>query len=187
MSLEKAFVVLRESQGRLVEMLKTLRDAVAAEERRPNPDLALVDQRSEVVENLIGLAEEAHADGREGVVASRPPIDIDAARAALVKSQESFNSLSQGFNGHLASYDAMAELAGIGMEHGPAWEAWAVRVWSAINGCVTPIYEVNQALFGCWREIAERAGMNSVSVRTTAIGQKITMPDRERASSEGRI
>jgi len=186
MSLEKAFVELRDRQDQLVESLQTLRVAVA-EDKPTIPDLALVDQRCAVVDNLIGLAQEARGAGQEGVVASRRPVDLDAARAALVKSQEAFNSLSHGFNGHLVSYDAMAELAGIGREHGGAWEAWVGGVRSALNGALQPIYEVNQALFGCWREIADRAGANSVNVRTTAIGQKITMPRGKRIVSEGRI
>jgi len=186
MSLEKAVLELRDRQGRLLESLQSLRLAVA-EDKPPRPDIALVDQRCAVVDDLIGWAEEARGAGDDGVAASRRPIDLDSARAALIKSQEAFNLLSHSFTEHLVSYDAMAELTALGMERGRNWHAWVIAVRSALQECQQPIYEVNQALFACWREMAERAGMNSVNVKTTAIGQKISMPRKKQVAREGRI
>jgi hypothetical protein len=185
MSLEKAFLELQLRQQRLIESLASLRLAVA-EDKPLRPDIALVDQRCAVVDDLLGWAEEARSAGVEGVAASQRPIDLDAARAALIKSQEAFNSLAHSLTENLVSYGAMAELAAIGLERGRDWKAWVAGVSSALRDCRQLVYEVNEALFGCWREMSERAGMNSVNVKTTAIGQKITVPRPKRLAREER-
>ena len=186
MALEQAFLELRDRQRRLHESLESLRLAVA-EDKPLQPEIALVDQRCAVVDDLLGWAAEACSAGDEGLAASRRPVDLDTARAALIKSQETFNSLSHSFGEDLLSYEAMAELTGIAVERGRNWHAWVTAVKSALQHCQQPIYEVNQALFSCWRELAERAGMNSVNVKNTAIGQKITMTPKKRIGSKGRI
>ncbi len=183
MSLEKAFHELQLRQERLIESLASLRLAVA-EDKPLRPDIALVDQRCAVVDDALGWAEEAHSAGVEGAAASQRPIDLDAARAALVKSQEAFNSLAHSFTENLVSYEAMTELAAIGLERGRDWKAWVAGVSSALRDCRQLVYEVNEALFGCWREMSERAGMNSVNVKTTAIGQKISMAGKRRMVRE---
>jgi len=183
MSLERTFVELHARQMRLIDSLEALHMAIA-EDKPHKPDIALVDQRCAVVDDLLGRAQEAAVAGKEGVAACQRPIDLDIARAALVKCQEAFNPLTQVFTASLVSYEAMEELAGIWKERGRDWQAWVVGVKAALQDCQQPLYEVNEALFNCWREMSEHAGLQSVSVKNTAIGQKITMPRRKRIARE---
>jgi len=183
MSLERTFVELHDRQMRLIESLEALHIAVA-EDKPHKPDIALVDQRCAVVDDLLGRAQEAGAAGKEGVAACQRPIDLDLARTALVKSQEAFNSLSHVFTAGLVSYEAMEELAGIWKERGRDWQGWVAGLKAALQECQQPLYEVNEALFNCWREMSEQAGVHSVHVKNTAIGQKIIMPPRKRIARE---
>jgi hypothetical protein len=73
----------------------------------------------------------------------------------------------------LLSYERLAELATFGSERGGEWRGWADSVKEALARSWRPAFEVNQALFLCWQEIAERAGVNAVSVHATNIGQMI--------------
>jgi hypothetical protein len=73
----------------------------------------------------------------------------------------------------LLSYELVAELATFGSERGGEWLAWSNALKEALDGCRQPAFDVNQALFICWQEIAERAETNRILVNATNIGQMI--------------
>jgi len=116
----------------------------------------------------------AAAESSENAVAET--VDLTRARRQLTASQENFQKLSEVFFADLLSYDRIAELLQFGSEHGRQWMAWANTVRQGLEACQPQLQTVALAYFRCWQEIAERVGMNSVSLQSTTIGQQITTP-----------
>ena len=183
MALEAAF-------GDLAVQFQILRDALLAlrttviEDRPLRDDVALVDSFGDAVEDILGWLEEALIASREGQQAVGHPLDLDRARRALTTCQERFNWISQRFFSDLVSYQRIEELTGLGRERRGEWLAWGSSVREGLDRCQQPLYDVNQALFRCWQEIAERVGMTSVSVQATNIGQQITVPEGRQMARE---
>ena len=101
------------------------------------------------------------------------PPDVDSARHALAACQERFQRIEQVFAAQLVSYEQVNDLTSFGKERRGEWPSWVTSVKQGIEHCRHPLEEAGKALAECWQEIAERAGMTSISVRTTSIGQKI--------------
>jgi hypothetical protein len=174
MTLEAAFGDLRLQLQKLREVLVGLRITVV--EDRPLEDEAmLVDDFGDMVTDLLAWLEKASTAAGEGRQALSPPMNMDRARRALAVCHEWFNRTAHRLSSDLMSYERIAELAHL-IERGGEWPIWARSVKEGLDRCQQPLYDVNQALFRCWQEIAERAGMTSVAVQTTSIGQQITTP-----------
>jgi hypothetical protein len=166
----------------LVSRLKELGEAVsvlqwaAVEDRPRQGDSVLIDIVGGISDDLLGLAREARkcaADTRQAV---RPPLDLDKVRRCVTTCQERFNDLSQRFVSELLAYERIAELKQIGRERRGGWQAWSTEVTRSIERCREPLHEANEALFLCWREIAERAGATNIAVRTVAIDNRVNHP-----------
>ena len=175
MSLETTF-------AELCGCLRQLRDALAglrltvAEDKPLREDVALVDHRTDTIEDVLGHAEEALEAASRGQRAAQPPTKVDVAREGLSRCHVAFSAAAHKFRADLVSYERVAELVGLGRHRGGEWQAWAVTVREALRRCEQPLYDVNQSLINCWQEVVERAAGTSVSVRTTTIGQKILIP-----------
>ncbi len=181
MALEATFQELPDKLSQLHTSLKYLEVFI---EDRPRAH-KLADDLAEVVTDLwsrIGWALEAAEEARTAV---EHPTDLARARLALTNCQEQFNLVSRRLLTELMSEPQLTELVRLGRRLGSEWRGWADSVKQALDQCQPPLYEVNQSLFECWQEMAERVGTTSVSVQATNIGQKITisedtdvMPDR---------
>jgi uncharacterized protein YeaO (DUF488 family) len=174
-------MALEASVDNLVNRLHELGEAIAmfqwaaVEDRPRQGDSVLIDIVGAVADDLLGLAHEAGASAAEGRKALSPSADLDRFRRQLTACQERFNELSQRFTRELSTYERIAELKQIGRERRGAWLPWSAEVTRSIERVQDPLHQVNEGLFLCWREIAERAGTMAVSVQTNTIGQRITV------------
>lgn len=181
MALEAAFGDLTAQLLNLREVLHELHLTVV-EDKPLKGQVALVEKFADTVQDVRGQTEEALAAAADGQQAVGRPLDMDRARRALALVQERFNELSQRFSADLVSYEQIGQLKTLGQRRGGEWLAWVSSAKEGLDRCQPSLYAVNQALFVCWQEIAERVGMNSVSVQTTNIGQHITTPEIKEAA-----
>jgi len=172
MALETAFQDLQGQFQKLRDVLFGLHMTVI-EDRPLQDDVALVDKFGDAAADLLGWLQEALTAATEGQQAVGHPTDVNQARRALTICQERFNRVTHRFSTDLMSYERIAELVSLGSERQGEWPTWTSSVKEGLDRCQQPFYDVNQALFLCWQEIAERVGMNSVSVQTKSVGQQI--------------
>ncbi len=145
---------------------------------------ALADQIADAIVEARGLLEEALAESSLARQAVGHPTDLERARRSLANIHAKHHRLGSRFVLELASYTQLSELARLGRARGGEWLPWANTVKEGLERCQPQIFEINQALFECWQEIAERVGMNSISVQATNIGQQIRLPEKERKVEE---
>src|SRR5262249_1329476 len=125
--------------------------------------------------DLIGLVEEAKAAAQAGQKATMGQMDLASARHSLIACHERVNSASQRFYSELVSFEALQALSSLVNEQRMVWHQWVSGVKDALDRCRQPIDNVNQALFQCWQEISERAGLVSASVEAARTGQPINI------------
>jgi hypothetical protein len=174
MTLDLACKQLNVHLQALREELVGLRTTIR-EDRPLGGDTVLVDVFGDASDDMLGWLAEALGAARDGGQALENQLDLNRAWQALTTCQEQFSQLEYRLF-DLVSYDRLAPLMRFGRQQGGEWRAWTRSVKAALDRCQSALYHVNQALVRCWQEIAERAGLTSVSVRTTNIGQQITVP-----------
>jgi hypothetical protein len=184
MALEAAFHDLAVQFEKLRDVLCGLRLTVV-EDKPSEGDAMLVEDFGDTVMDLLEGVDGASAAANEGRKAAGHPLDVERARRALAACHERFNRTMYHFSSDLMRYERVSELERLGRERGGEWPVWTFSVKESLDHCQQPFYDVNQALFQCWQEIAERVGMGSVSVQTTSIGQQITVPDGREAAPVG--
>jgi hypothetical protein len=142
----------------------------------PNDEAAVADDMAENSLELIGILHEARRAAVQAhqAVANQP--DLDRARRALASCEGRFHRLEKKFPVLLASFDKLTEMVTLGQER-PEWIPWVDNTRQGIEDCREPLDAVRVALAACWQELAERAGMTSVSVRNAIVGQKIVARD----------
>ena len=171
MTLEAVFRDLAAKWEQLVEELEhSLLWSVT--EMKPAEEHALATHYVDGVTDLIAVAQEGLAACR----AADPGAGLGAAGQVLLRGQERYDALVELFNSRLASYGRLRRLGRFGREKGGVWRDWAAHVRTALDRCRRPMDEVNRALFRGWQEVTDRLGTAGVSVRTTNIGQQITLP-----------
>ena len=132
---------------------------------------SLADQLENAALDAIGLVREMQEAATGAKKAIGHPLELDLARRALTRCQESFCRTEQGFNSNLASYKRLKDLSRLGQNS--RWLHWARINKRGIEQCRQPLQELSKALADCWQEIAERVGTTSISVHATSVGQKI--------------
>jgi hypothetical protein len=162
MTLEAAFQNLGVQCRTLCDALLELRLTVV-EDKPLAGDVVLVDEFGDATDELLGWLEEALKAATEGQQAVGYPVEVDRARRALTICHERFNRLRHRFSSDLVSYERIAELMSVGHERSGEWLGWANSVKEALDHCQTPLFDVDQSLFRCWQEIAERVGMRAIS------------------------
>jgi hypothetical protein len=167
MALAAAFHDLVVRLRHVAECLQAVQVTVA-EDVPASPETVLADQFGNSTLDIRGLLAEAIGAAEEAESQVR---DIDRCRCALANCQLGFHQIVRRFASELVSYERLADLSGLGRERRGEWLAWTGSVKQAIEECRHPLDQAADALFECWQEIAERAGMTSVSVRTTNVGQ----------------
>ena len=184
MTLEASFETLCLRLQRLQDVVTPLHVTVI-EDRPLEGAVALVDEFSNAAEDLLGTLSAAFEAAKEARQAVKYPPDAQGARRSLVICQEQFNDCFYRLFSNPISYERLAELTSFGSKRGGEWGAWTDIVKDAIDRCRQPAFDVNQALSLCWQEIADRLGMNSVSVQATNIGQKIEIPEGKEMVAKG--
>jgi hypothetical protein len=169
MAIEAAFRDLTIGLLALRESLVDLRTTVV-EDKPLQGDVVLVEVFGDAADDMIGWMDEALIAADEAQQAVTAHVDINRARRALAICHERQQRVARQFSFDLVGYDRIAELTRFGYTRGGEWRGWAQSVRTALEACREPIYEVSQALFRCWQEIAERAGMTSLSVCASGIG-----------------
>ncbi|HUP28500.1 MAG TPA: hypothetical protein VM409_08710 [Chloroflexia bacterium] len=184
MALEAAFQDLHTQTQKLHAALLGLRLTIV-EDKPLKDDAALVDRFADGVEDVLGWAREACAAAEHGRKSSHHPVDAARAARSLVACHERANLIMHKLLFDLMSYRQVDDLKRLGRERGGEWRAWSVSAREALDKCGPPSYDLSYSLFLCWREIAERVGMASLSVQATNIGQQITAAEsRELAQRE---
>ena len=187
MSLRTEFQGLHAQLESLQERLSGLRTAI---DDHPTKGVSphLLDSIGDAVEDALGWLEEALGLTEplaRSTERKSSGFDVNGARTALAFCQEQFNRIMSRFTFDLVSYERIAQLMQLGRERRGEWQTWAGLIRQELEGCQQHLYDVNQALFRCWLEIAERVGMTSVSVQTTTIGQQVTVPQNQESTAEG--
>jgi hypothetical protein len=185
MPLEKTFRQLAVQLRRFRERIREL-EITVVEDRPQTRDAAIVDNFECAVDDLTGWAKESLDQAEEAERAIGHPPDVSAARHALASCQELYQRMERVFSANLVSYERVSDLTKFGSERRGEWPSWVTSVKQGIDHCRHPLEEAGKALADCWQEIAEHAGMNSVSVRNMNIGQKIgsDVVDRKKAAPE---
>jgi hypothetical protein len=178
-------MVMDQACAELQHHLRTLQEALEAlgttvDEDKPARDDVVVAAR--LSDNLLavrGLLEEALAaadDVRQGIAF---PLDGDRARRALTACQQKFQHFAHAFSFDLASWDRLDDLTSVGRERGRAWLDWVGVVKQGLEQSRILSAEVENALFRCWQELAERIATTSISIRNTSIGQQVSAAELE--------
>lgn len=180
MALEATFNLLTTQLYALLEALTGLHTTIV--EDRPLDDQssqatpALVDIVGTSAEDLIGWMMEAIAAVQE----TQPSIrngDLEAVRRGLSDCQVRTIRIGHCLVADLMQYERIADLARVGRTRGGEWRGWALSAKQAIDSCRQPLFDLQQAQFECWQELAERSGRQSITVQSTTIGQQFATPD----------
>jgi hypothetical protein len=169
-ALEATFRDLSVSLHHLHDALNALQ--ITLGDKPPNDESAVADGLEAAVLDLMGTLHEVRKAALKGKKAVGHPGGLDSARRAITLCQERFHRIEQQFASDLVSYEKLKKLARLGMERRP-WLPWSIAVKQGVEQCRQPLEEVSCTVARCWQEIAEHAGVTSVSVCTTSIGQKI--------------
>jgi hypothetical protein len=175
MAIEVALRTLNASLHTLHEALTDLRTTIV-EDKPQNDDVVLVDLLCGAADDLLGWLEGALDAIQEAQQAVGHPMDLNRTWQGLIKCQECVNQIQHRFVGDLDSYERVTELTRFGRRRGGEWQAWTHSVKAALDGCQPPLFAVTQALFGCWQEVGERIGINSMLVQATSIGPTSSGP-----------
>jgi hypothetical protein len=170
--IEASFQVVVERCGYVCERVSELRMTVI--EDRPLRDVVkLVDHIGDTVEDLLGGAEEMREAAAAAQRAVVHPMDHEEALRSLTACHKKYNGCAIRFFSELVSYETVDEVISLGSARGGEWQAWANLVKETLKQCQKTLFDVNEALLECWQAVAERAGMQAVTVQTTSIGQQI--------------
>ena len=172
MGLEPAFNVLEVSLHTFKETLTGVHMTVVAD--RPllataQDTPALVDILGNSAEDLIGWTMEALAVIQASQAAARGG-DFDALRRGLAACHERTANIAQRLVNDLLPYERIADLARLGRTRGGEWRSWAMSVKQALDACRQPLFDLQQAQFECWQEVAEHSGRQSIAVHATSVG-----------------
>lgn len=169
MLIETSFQLAVNRCGCVCELVSELRMTVV--EDRPLRDVVkLVDHVGDTVEDLLGSAEEMREAAAEAQRAVEHPMDAERARRALTACHTKFNHCAVRLFSDLANYETVDEVISLGRARGGEWQVWADLVKETLKQCQQALFAANEALLECWQAVAERAGMQSVTVQSTNVG-----------------
>jgi len=142
----------------------------------PTENAVPIERFAEVIEDAIGWIEEARAGAIAARDAMSHPMDSYRVRQELMSSQEQFFVAAYQFSTEIVSFERLAAVLQFCNEQDDLrWRrAWAPEAMRAVERCREPYDAAGRALYVCWRDLAERLSLASVSVQTTNVGQQIT-------------
>jgi hypothetical protein len=168
MVIAKTFEELRAALDELARLVSRLRVEIEDEPRRP----ALADPFKYGAEDIEGWVEEASADLASVSDAAAGSPDLDRARLALGNCNRRVLDATRRIN-DLLGYERIEELVRFDTERGARWGR---DLGAALERCREQLGHVHSALLDAWDEAADRAAAGSVSVRSTNIGQQVSVP-----------
>jgi len=172
-ALEQTFKEACAALHQLRDYLSGLRCTVV-EDKPLTGEVMLVEELGNAVEDALGWVEEALNAATEAYQAVAPRFDREAACRALEQSHTRFQQVLQHCAAELWRYERLDELLRLGRTRRGEWEAWAQSVKEVLEGCPPQLFEINQMLFRCWAELAERVSLGALNVQANNIGQQIT-------------
>ncbi|MFN8453543.1 MAG: hypothetical protein U0401_02550 [Anaerolineae bacterium] len=172
MALEATF---QELPLKLRELQTTLKYLEVFIGDKPHRHKFAEDLGEEVVD-LWSRIDQAIEAANEALAAVQHPPDLGRARQALTLCQEQVNVVSRKFSTKVRSDHQMTELTRLGSRLQGEWPGWVKSIKQSLNQCQPPLHDVNETLARCWQELAEHAGLTSISVQATNIGQQIMRP-----------
>jgi hypothetical protein len=176
MSLETTFESLRRELDLLQEAVSSLH-VTATEDKPVRGEVALVSRLEDVITDLVGTLEGALIYSAKGVQASKQDHVSLELRTTLRDSHDLINRFVRTFHTDLATHESIARLLQMGRERGKEWQSWTKVVKTAIEHCAVCLSDVQGALLECWAELTERLVAKGFSIRSTNIGQQITMQE----------
>jgi hypothetical protein len=179
MSLESA---LRELHARLQKLHDTLSSLrlIVVDDQPAKGAVLLVDQFGYAADDLMGCIDEAVLTCVNACrAAGENPADIDIIKKSVAVCQDRYNRIARKLTADLAAHERIEDLLGFGRTARGEWVPWTTGVRDAIASCRQPVDDAGAALLDAWQELAERIGMNSVTVKATNIGQQIAVPANE--------
>jgi len=174
-SLESTLAETLESLARLREAIDLVR-ITAVVDRPTGADHALIDRLSDAADDLRGSLEESAGGIRAAWESVHTEFDDLTARQEMARGQKHLNEVWDRIVNDLLSYDQMVELESVGRQRRGEWGAWSKVVLEAFERCRRPLTMAMQRLSMSWQELAERSSTNQISVRTTSVGQQVSIP-----------
>lgn len=158
MPIETSFHHLATQCQKQRDILSELQITVA-EDKPLHGIVKLVDKLGESVEDALGYAEEALSAAIEGQQVVAQTMDWSCDRrvlTALTACQTSVNQLQQRFFSELVCYSTIDDIVSFGRKRGGEWQTWTNLVRQSLDRCQRQLFDTQQSLFQCWREVAER-------------------------------
>lgn len=180
MSLTTAFAELHARVTQLEQALDNLLWAVVQGQPQQAPGHALIDYYEAATSDLVGQSREAKEAATRGLAAASAPQGMANVRQSLITAQEQFNKLSESFYQDMVCFERLDGLNRLMRRHDNELAKWAQGVSDALHRCPQTFYEVNQALFGCWQALSERACLNASASQSGG-------PELRLVSSERRV
>lgn len=172
MALEQTFKEPCAALHRLQEYLSGLRCTVV-EDKPLTGETMFVETLGNAVEDTLGWIEEALKAATVAYRSVTPQCDAERARHALVECGERLQRAWKYAAAELWGYERLEELLRLGRTRRGEWQAWAQSVKDALESCQPQWFELNELLWRCWAELAERASLSGFTVQATNIGQQI--------------
>ena len=155
MALEASFKELQARLSTAREAFTDLRVAVVEDSPQKGAPV-LVDQLGDSATDLLGWLEEAAEAAAQGLHEAERPRDLEAAEDALLTCAERCQQVAQSFAAGLLSCERIVAVHELGRERGREWRLWSGSVQEAVHHGQESLLAAFEALFGCFREIAER-------------------------------
>lgn len=169
-TLEVCLHNLRETMASLYTTVVEDRPLGPADAPQDTP--ALVDILGNSAEDLTGWAIEALGNIRESQAALHRG-DLDGLRRTMATCHQRTTHITQRLFVDLLPYERVADIVRVGRTRGGEWRAWALSVKHALDACRQPMFDLQQAEYECWQEIAERSGRQSISIQATSVGKQV--------------
>jgi hypothetical protein len=88
-----------------------------------------------------------------------PPAPTRKQAVELISlAQRALNEISDGVAARVASSERTAELERLARRGGAQWTGWWAAAARGLTECDAPLRDLRDALFACWRELAESHG-----------------------------
>jgi hypothetical protein len=170
MTLSASFAELALQLDQLARATDNVLWAVVQAQPSDERDHALIDQFEANSTDLADLARRAHAAARQAQTAVSGEPDLRATGTALSACQDYYNSLWCSFYSESFVF-AWREHRQSVRHAGAEWATWVQGVDDALGQCPAALFEAARALFRCWQDLVEWAGLQSISIQIT--GQEI--------------
>jgi hypothetical protein len=132
----------------------------------------LVDSYAEAAQDAVDWVDRAAALAASARRQSAKPGGAPVARESLAACNSAVNHATKLFMNVLACHVTVGLMAEFGQKDNGKWKQWTECLAEAVPECRKAFLDVDARLLACWRDLSGFSG-NFVSVRTTAVGQRL--------------